>query len=719
MPATMFKFLGRQNSTPSLRPAGPAHKGSSPIPSPTTTNSQAVELASSSDSSRLWPDYISDESQLQPVRPLPAHLADLNGSLGVLAAIFPDVQVEVFREMLSSFSEDSRLALVTDLLLKNPGLYVKGRRIVLGAGAGDAGRTAATMAATATGNTRKHGEGEGARGAEPVLPRNEAFRDDAYKGAVRALATQEFKGLSRSAIQAVLSENNHSYLDARPTLVVLSSKSWKFAISSLFYRRKPVTSTEAKTHPLIIWKPTGVGSIVPTIRTTGNAELDRELYNELIAPIRRQEEVKRETDDHDLALTLHTEEATACGAVYECACCFTESTFEEFTTCNVEGHMICFQCVQHSINEALFGQGWRRSINKETGTLRCPALSSTECEGHVVSDDIFRAVSQQKNGVEIMHKLDQRLADHDLVASGVSLIRCPFCSYAEVDDIYVPVGSRRLKFRSANLPNVILLALLPFCIFPFSYIVLAVVSPIAVFFLSGSARLYIDHHLRLAFSRLQRRRRGLKFRCQNTACSRGSCISCSKAWVDIHVCHEDSLVALRVQVEQAMAMAVKRVCPRCNTSFVKNGGCNKLTCPCGYKMCYVCRKDIGGAEGGYQHFCPHFRPEGDGRECHECNRCNLWEQEDTTAILREAKAEAERKWRATEKRQLSDAEKAYLHDAVSSSSVGGGGGAGSSLQQSLSALSSPATAWELLFPGVRRISSIADFVDIVFEAVFV
>ena len=129
-------------------------------------------------------------------------------------------------------------------------------------------------------------------------------------------------------------------------------------------------------------------------------------------------------------------------------------------------------------------------------------------------------------------------------------------------------------------------------------------------------------------------------------------------------------MALRTQVEQAMSMAVKRVCPRCNTSFVKNSGCNKLTCPCGYKMCYVCRKDIGGngdgADVGYRHFCQHFRPHGDARKCNECNLCNLWEAEDTDEVLAKAKEEAERKWSETEQRELSGAEAAYLQTGVPS-----------------------------------------------------
>jgi hypothetical protein len=146
----------------------------------------------------------------------------------------------------------------------------------------------------------------------------------------------------------------------------------------------------------------------------------------------------------------------------------------------------------------------------------------------------------------------------------------------------------------------------------------------------------------------------------------------------VHVCHESALVALRTQVEQAMSMAVKRVCPRCNTSFVKNSGCNKLTCPCGYKMCYVCRKDIGGTgdgpDVGYRHFCQHFRPHGDGRKCDQCNLCNLWETEDTDEVLRRAKEEAERKWREAEGRELagSDVDMTYLETGLPARRTTGG-----------------------------------------------
>ncbi|KAI2637169.1 hypothetical protein GGS26DRAFT_547595 [Hypomontagnella submonticulosa] len=659
-------FLSGFLGAPSARRGSfKSSKSKSSRRSPEVSPSRSRYIDSSS------PEYLSDESQLQPVVQPPTDVLDLNNNLEMLAGLFPDIQVEVFREMLASFSEESRLFIITDKLLKNPGEFVKGRRRTSDRSSSDS-------------NT--------------LVPRTEAFRTGEYKDAVRTLAMQEFKGLSKSSIDAVLSESNYSYLDARPTLVDLSSKSWKFTISSLLFRRKPVTSTEAETHPLITWRSSDDGTMVPTLKATGSAELDRELFEELIMPLKQREQLLREENDRAFALSLVTEEAEACEATFECSCCYGDVVFEELTTCGVDGHLVCFSCVRHSISEAVFGQGWQRSIDKETGALRCPAVASVECHGCVSSEHIQRAMRGEKNGDEILRKLDQRLAEHGLLSSGLPLVRCPFCSYAEVDDLYMPANTSKLKIRASNIPNVILL-LLCLILSPFSLPILILTLVCVVLCLNSSFRDYVSWHLRAALSRYQRRRRGLKFTCQNPACARSSCLSCSKAWVDIHVCHESSLVALRTQVEQAMSMAIKRVCPKCHTSFVKTAGCNKLTCPCGYKMCYVCRKDIGSLNEGYQHFCQHFRPEGDGRRCKECDKCNLWEAENTEEILRKAKEEAEQKWKESERRELSDAEKTYLEEGVGSFDRGRGLG-------------------QLLLSG-GKLPSVEEFCDFIIETIFV
>lgn len=621
-------------------------------PSPTPFSVKKRTASSSSSESDKAADYIYDDTQIVSAAPAAPDLRDLNNSLEALAAIFTDVQIEVFREMLSSFDQESRLAVVADALLKNRVGWVKGRW---------------RSAGTCLEPTLQPGTGP------DLVPRTELFRTPEYIAATKRLAWHEFKGLPRSTIHAVLAECNYSYLEARRTLVDLSQKSWRFTLSSFFSfnRKRPVTFAEAENHPLVIWKSTGQGSIVPSLKSTGNAELDRELFQELVTPIKNARREKLEQEDWKRASAINLEEAEAQQQMFECCCCFTDGPFEEFTACNTNGHMICLRCVQLSINEAIFGQGWAKSINTQTGTLRCPAVPTAagadSCEGSISEDQMHRAMLSVKKGASIMLKLEQRLADHSLSASGLPVVRCPFCDYAEVDDVYLAPNELRLRFKTENLHHLVLLLLGLICM-PVLMAVMLVALFLAVLF--SSKQTFGDRvmaEFRASISRQRRRQRGLRFACQSPLCGRSSCLSCGKAWQDIHVCHESSLVALRTQVEQAMSMAVKRVCPRCNASFVKNAGCNKMTCQCGYKMCYVCRRDIGGQEGddaGYQHFCQHFRPQGDGRPCNSCNKCNLWQKEDTEAVLQKAKEEAERNWKQTENRDLSGAEMAFLETGV-------------------------------------------------------
>jgi hypothetical protein len=66
----------------------------------------ACPLSSETPSGQEDSVHVIDESQLATNIPEDLDLRDLN-NLGPLAAIFLDVQVEVFREMLSSFDEES------------------------------------------------------------------------------------------------------------------------------------------------------------------------------------------------------------------------------------------------------------------------------------------------------------------------------------------------------------------------------------------------------------------------------------------------------------------------------------------------------------------------------------------------------------------------------------------------------------------------------------
>lgn len=589
------------------------------------------------------PEYIHDNSQLHDAPAPPPDLRELNASLQALAAVFPDIQPDVFREMLASFDGESRLALVADALLKNRVSWVKGRWRV-------ADRPVEGLP----------------QDFDAAVAAADTFRSEEYKKAVLGLARHEFRGLSRSTISAVLAESNYAYLDARRTLTQLSEKSWRFTISSLFRRSRTTAAAaaaDAQDHPLVIWKSTGRGAIVPTIKRTGNSELDAELFEALVMPLRARAKQEQEVRDKELAHFLNNEEAAELDATHECGCCFTDGAFEDFASCDEEGHLLCFRCVQHALSEAVYGQGWL-SVDEAAGTLRCLAVDGDECQGRIPADHLHRAVLDMAKGEDVLRRFDQRLAEQSLLAAGVPLLRCPFCDYAEVDELYLPPDSASLRLRFTSILNMLVFTV---CLGAIPFLLpTLLLSTIACFFLSPSSAPgpYLAAEWHSALQRHHRRRRGQKFNCLSPQCSRASCLNCQKPWVDVHVCNESSLVSLRTQVEQAMSAAVKRVCPRCSTSFVKSSGCNKLRCPCGYRMCYVCRADIG--EEGYRHFCDHFRPEGDARACGQCTRCNLWEREDTELLLKQAKEEVEKRWVEGEKRELSGAERMFLETGVGS-----------------------------------------------------
>ncbi|KAI0022756.1 hypothetical protein F4780DRAFT_732895 [Xylariomycetidae sp. FL0641] len=582
------------------------------------------------------PEYISDESQLAPIPEIPRDIAHLNQSIETLAELFPEFKIAVFREMLESFSPESRLFVIVNMLLKCPESYVKGR-------------------------IRTQEEEERAVGSRLAISMHDVFKTNEYKKAVQSLAAREFPNLAKNKRDSILLAANWSYLEARPTLLEMHKKTWKHFFTDVVFRQKPIRSDEAREHPLVIWKSSGNSSHFPSIKATGNAQLDRELFTALILPIQRREQAITEEKDRAFAKSLRDAEAEACEAIQECACCFTDSVAEDFTTCTSGQHMVCFRCVQHSINEAVFGQGWQRMIKKDTGTLVCPALSNPECVGCISSGDIERALRAEKKGPEILAQLDQRQAELGLAASGLPLMRCPYCSYAEVDDCYTSRGMLPPKPNTSTLLVTVLLVgliSLPFLPLPLSLLVLTLFG--AQFRLGASLRDTISWNIQAARSRLERRRRGLKFVCQNPACGRSSCISCSRAWVDIHNCNKRSTTSLRLAMESAMSLAVTRMCPRCNTAFVKSRGCNKMACPCGLKMCYRCRADI--SDVGYRHFCQHLSL--NKARCTECNNCMVYEEEDTGEVLQIAKTEAYRQWRMGGNGDLTTDEKLALEAIV-------------------------------------------------------
>jgi len=566
-------------------------------------------------------------------------LRELNGCLQSLTEMFPDVQPEVFREMLSSFSPESRVQVVTEQLLKHHQKWVAGRYRM----------PAEQEEQRLVARQYKYRNADAQRDTRGVpLAHEDKFRSAAYKGAAKEALYQEFKGLSHATVKAVLAEYNWSYTHARPTLLALSSNSWRTTITNFFMRRK---APSAQDHPLVVWlaadAKTGRGR-KPLLVKTSSRELDRELYDTLIVPEMDRQRAAQVQQDLALALQWNEEEAEAEGEMYDCECCFIPNTLQQMSACDVDGHYICFRCIRHAISAALYDQGWARNIDVKLCTLKCIAPMTNggdDCRGCIPPPFVERALLEDKDGADTLQKLDERFSSDALIKSQYPLVRCPFCAYAEIDDLALGTSlftSLRLRRKPLIIASVPILELLCFqmariCL---SFLLLFL-SFIVILNCTLPRRLPIFAPIQSALRRIHLKRRGLRFQCLSSACGRASCLSCSTPWHDPHLCYSSQLTSLRLTLERATTDAIKRTCPQCNLSFVKSEGCNKLVCLCGYSMCYVCREGLG--KQGYTHFCQHFRARP-GEACTECEKCDLYRVENEERAVTRAKEHAEREW---------------------------------------------------------------------------
>ncbi len=552
-------------------------------------------------------------------------LAELNKSLDTLAVVFPYVLPEVFREMLSMFSGDSRLHVVMDQLLKHREKWVRGRW-----------RAVNAMDVTDT----------FIREGPAPLPLEHRFRRGSYRKAARALLFQEFRTLSKSTLGAVMAEHNYSYTLSRPALQQIAAKSWRNSISTFLSKLKRPSPDLPQKHPMLLWSKPSAGAEVgiPVLKMTGDGELDQELHHTILKPILDRSKKEQEAKDWQLALEVNEQEAVNAEALHECQCCFSDRAFEEMAACTANGHMICFHCVRQAVNEALFGQSWGRNIDHKRGQIVCLAPTAEHsCVGCVPRGVVRRAVLQTKGGAKTWLTLESRLAEEALTQASLLLIRCPFCSYAELDDVYFPPDTVQYSLNSASPISVILLLMtanfLPFLVL---YILL---HRFCLFKNLPALSTLISNSLCRSARHKHLTRR---FQCRAPDCGVSSCLECAKSWLDPHVCYESATASLRTTIEAARTAALKRTCPRCGLGFIKESGCNKMTCVCGYMMCYVCRQGLGRDEGGegYSHFCQHFRP--GGGKCTDCNKCDLYKDEEEEGLVRMAGENAENEWRERE-----------------------------------------------------------------------
>ncbi|EFI28034.1 hypothetical protein CC1G_14060 [Coprinopsis cinerea okayama7 len=114
-------------------------------------------------------------------------------------------------------------------------------------------------------------------------------------------------------------------------------------------------------------------------------------------------------------------------------------------------------------------------------------------------------------------------------------------------------------------------------------------------------------------------------RCGNKDCGVVSCRQCKKKEHLPKSCQEaeaDKHIDKRVMIEEAMTQALMRVCPKCKKAFIKEDGCNKMTCPhCRTMSCYVCRQVVTG----YDHFHNQQQPGMPVGSSSRKPKCPLWD----------------------------------------------------------------------------------------------
>lgn len=83
-------------------------------------------------------------------------------------------------------------------------------------------------------------------------------------------------------------------------------------------------------------------------------------------------------------------------------------------------------------------------------------------------------------------------------------------------------------------------------------------------------------------------------------CEQKTCVKCMKKYHPNRTCEEAHIDPMRF-VEKDMSESIIRPCPHCHTQFLKDGGCNHMTCSkCKTEFCNLCGQNITG------HVSEHF-----------------------------------------------------------------------------------------------------------------
>ncbi|KAF3938917.1 hypothetical protein ABW19_dt0200674 [Dactylella cylindrospora] len=364
----------------------------------------------------------------------------------------------------------------------------------------------------------------------------ERFRSQDYVKAVEQNLRKEFKNLSKSTILAVMAENNNHYARSRTILIDITKKSWRHKITSWFSLRPKTEEFKA----------------IPKLNQTGCKELDDEIWE-----LGKGQREEQSVSDHAAAQELNEKEYEEAGDSLECECCFGDYAFEAMAAC-CHGHLFCHSCVEHAAKEGVYGQ--TTSLIREKGSLRClSSVADPPCDGYIPLDLVSKALPE-----EILRAMEDKFTEDDITTSGLPIAKCPFCMYAEADEI--PSWKMRKDTAYGSIALAIFLVTTSFILFilPATMMLAAVgyiyvieaLSSIEPVHMENVAKDLMNH----AVKRQWEKKRGQMFQCRNSAevCAKKSCRDCGKEWKPFHKCFENEEEALRLCMENAMAAAIKR-----------------------------------------------------------------------------------------------------------------------------------------------------------------
>jgi hypothetical protein len=273
------------------------------------------------------------------------------------------------------------------------------------------------------------------------------------------------------------------------------------------------------------------------------------------------------------------------GTAVECSCCYDTYPFEDMASCRDEGHLFCLDCLKSFTENLIFGIG-NLGVDKVTKQL----ASELQCfHGDGCGSGFSRPILQKALPSTSLKKYDEVQCEVSIKLAGLhtNMCSCPKCGF-QAD---VPEGQRLFECPMTTCRFSSCRDCGEAAHIPLRY------------------DLTIKQLVRIFTSFYSLTQNYLIFRCDEVV--------------------KDKVVTEgRLAVEEAITAAKLRRCPSCKKCFIKESGCNKITCSCGIKVCYLCQEKIQD----YTHFCQQPHCDHKNEKCTKCPLYSNAEEDDARAM---------------------------------------------------------------------------------------